>query len=129
MNLSTETPNANRHFAVGDVAEWSGIRRAGAAMAMARIAATNVFATLLSDESPGSDHAFAAFPHVPPMMGLAVASQTVTYGPKQGVKWGKELMEQTFGTDLGWASECLFSLLLLSLFARGGRLLIGGQIR
>ncbi|EOD46621.1 putative apoptosis inducing protein [Neofusicoccum parvum UCRNP2] len=104
MNISSGIPNAGRHFAIGDVVEWSGIRRAGAAMFMGRVAATNVFSMLLVEETPERQNTFSEFPEVPPMMALAVGSQTVTYGPKQGVKYGKELMQTTFGTDLGWSN-------------------------
>lgn len=43
------------------------------------------------------------FPEIPAVMGLAVGTQCVTWDGKE-VKWGKEIMEQSFGSDLGWAN-------------------------
>lgn len=108
MNLATDIPNARRIFAAGDVVHWTGIRRAGAAMFMGRVAATNVFSALLIDEDPDRKPACSEFPEVPPMMGIAIGTQTVTYGPKAGVNYGKELMAKTFGTDLGWENTLRF---------------------
>ena len=105
MHFSSAVPNAARHYAIGDVAAWSGIRRSGAGMAMGRVAATNILSSILQDEDPTRKSHTVDFPEVPPMMVLAVGSQAIWYGPKVGMKWGKEVMKETFGSDLGWDSE------------------------
>jgi hypothetical protein len=104
MAFPATEPNSNRHYAIGDICNVSGIKRAGAAMAMGRIVATNIFASLLRDEDPSYEFAYAEFPDVPPMMAIAIGKQAVTYGPSVGLKWGVEQLEVNFGHDLSWES-------------------------
>jgi NADH dehydrogenase FAD-containing subunit len=42
LNFPSDSPNYRRHFAVGDIAAWSGIKRCGAAMHMGHFAAENI---------------------------------------------------------------------------------------
>lgn len=91
-------------FAVGDIAAWSGIKRAGAALAMGKVAAVNLYSTLLSREKPDRTLELTEFPEVPPMMALAVGTQAISYGPTQGVLSGEDQMELLFQGDLGWES-------------------------
>jgi NADH dehydrogenase FAD-containing subunit len=52
QNLTFKTgPNKERHFGVGDVIAWSGIKRAGSAMVMGQAAAWNIFASILNLET------------------------------------------------------------------------------
>ncbi|CZR68822.1 related to pyridine nucleotide-disulphide oxidoreductase AMID-like [Phialocephala subalpina] len=102
LNFKSTAPNHLSHFAVGDIANWSGIKRCGAAMAMGHIAATNVYQQLLQKKF-GSEPKFAEFPEVPPMIALAVGKQAVLYGEKEGTTWGEDKMDMMFGSDLGWS--------------------------
>jgi hypothetical protein len=43
--------NKEHHFGVGDVIEWTGIKRAGSAMVMGQAAAWNIFASVLNSEA------------------------------------------------------------------------------
>lgn len=111
LSLEASLPNAACHYAVGDVVRWSGIKRAGAALAMGRIAAVNIFAGFVAAEAGHKGPIdLVAFPEVPPMMALAVGNQAVAFGPGQGVTHGKESMQMLFGDDLGWSSKCSRSL-------------------
>lgn len=147
MTLPSHIPNHASHFTIGDINDWSGIKRAGNAMSMAQIANVNVWSAMLSAEhsekqqfkrsscpsfktSPGtSDDEVvqikalaglsldgkndednekiaplfpqAQFPNIPAVMGLAIGSNTVTWDGTD-VKWGKDVMAASFGTDLGW---------------------------
>lgn len=102
LNFKPSTPNHTSHFAVGDIANWPGIKRCGAAMAMGHIAATNVYQQLLKAKF-GTEPKFAEFPEVPPMIALAVGKQAVLYGEKEGTTWGEDKMQTMFGSDLGWS--------------------------
>jgi len=160
MTLPSHVPNHALHFTIGDINDWSGIKRAGNAMSMAQIASVNVWSAMLSAEhfekqqfknpcfaSSGSIDAGletppstsddddvqvqaladlslngekdennqslaplfpqAQFPDIPAVMGLAIGSNTVTWDGTD-VKWGKELMAATFGTDLGWKATLTY---------------------
>ncbi len=48
LNFPIETPNASSHYAIGDVAAWSGIKRCGSAMSMGHLSAVNIHQQLLS---------------------------------------------------------------------------------
>lgn len=102
LNFKSCTPNHTSHFAIGDIANWSGIKRCGAAMAMGHIAATNISQQLLQRKF-GTEPKFVEFPEVPPMIALAVGKQAVLYGEKEGTTWGEDKMQMMFGDDLGWS--------------------------
>jgi NADH dehydrogenase FAD-containing subunit len=95
--------NTQNHFAVGDIASWSGIKRCGAAMAMGHIAAVNIHQQLLQ-QSTGKLAKFLEFPHVSPMIALAVGKEAVMYGEESGTTCGKAEMEMMFGQNLGFDS-------------------------
>jgi NADH dehydrogenase FAD-containing subunit len=59
------TPNDERHFAIGDLVAWSGIKRCGGAIAMGRTAAVNIYKQILSDVY-GIVPEFEEWPEVPP---------------------------------------------------------------
>lgn len=106
----TTAHHARRHFAVGDIAAWSGIKRCGAAMHMGHYAAFNIHQQLLSSSrtSPAkaldvAKPAFMSLAEHPPVIGLAVGRTAVTYGPADGVKSGADVEKIMFGGDLGWS--------------------------
>jgi hypothetical protein len=37
------------------------------------------------------------------MIGLALGNTAISYSPTEGIKWGKDVMQQMFGNDLGWS--------------------------
>lgn len=104
LQFASNIPNAESHYAVGDIAAWSGIKRCGAAMAMGFNAATNIHQQLL-ETIVGKKPDFVKFPDVPPMIGLAVGKKAVSYSPSQGVESGEKVMEMFFGDDLGFTSK------------------------
>lgn len=110
MNFTVDVPNSRNHFAVGDIAAWSGIKRCGAAMAMGNVAAANIHQQLLQQQL-GKTPKFINFPEVPPMIALAVGKQAVLYGQEDGTSCSEDLMEMMFGVDLGYSSMFFFSLL------------------
>ncbi|KAK7611881.1 hypothetical protein BKA81DRAFT_375608 [Phyllosticta paracitricarpa] len=135
MNLTSPIANARRHYACGDICRWSGIKRAGPAMVMGRVAATNVFHQLLHSEhlehnepwevvaDPDSVDHFdpaslkmrsspAVYPQVPPTMALAVGKQAIMYQPHVGVVWGSDQCAEVFGNDLGWTNSLRYLGLL-----------------
>jgi len=111
LTLASEDSKNPTHFAIGDIARVSGIKRAGAALRMGCVAAINIYAAMLAQEGLTEEPAYNDWPEVPPMIALAVGKQALTFGPGQGTKWGVDVMEQTFGDDLGWT----FSLRYLNL--------------
>jgi NADH dehydrogenase FAD-containing subunit len=117
-DLADTTPaNARRHFAVGDIAAWSGIKRCGAAMHMGHYAAYNIHQQILygdvvassssSDCGSGSGKEgkakFMSLEQFPNVIGLAVGKKAITYGPADGVKQGEDVEKLMFGGDLGWS--------------------------
>jgi NADH dehydrogenase FAD-containing subunit len=52
-------PNKERHFGVGDVIAWTGIKRAGSAMVMGQAAAWNIFASILNSETASNTSSIA----------------------------------------------------------------------
>ncbi|KUJ10931.1 FAD/NAD(P)-binding domain-containing protein [Mollisia scopiformis] len=102
LNFKNSTPNSSSHFAVGDIANWSGIKRCGAAMAMGHVTAVNIHQQLLQARF-GTEPMFAEFPEVPPMIALAAGKQAVLYGEKEGTTWGEDKMQMMFGDDLGYS--------------------------
>ena len=104
MNIAIDNPNSQKHFAVGDIASWSGIRRCGGAMHMGHIAALNIYQQLLSNQT-GCIPKFTEIAAFPAMIALAVGSKAVVYSPTKGTVSGEEQMKLYFGEDLGLTSE------------------------
>ncbi|RDW78292.1 FAD protein [Coleophoma crateriformis] len=100
LNFAPGAPNAKYHFAIGDLAKWSGIKRCGGAFHMGSYAAINIHQQLL--EKMGVKPNFVALDEYPAMIALAVGKQAVLYGPDDGTTWGRDKMEMMFGEDLGW---------------------------
>ncbi|KAF1942834.1 FAD/NAD(P)-binding domain-containing protein [Clathrospora elynae] len=99
--------NASSHFGVGDVIAWSGIKRAGSATVMGQAAAQNIYAAILNSELSASSEQYTTteLPAWDAVIGLAVGKQCLTYDPKNGIKYGVEVMKGYFGEDLGWAAN------------------------
>ncbi len=103
-------PNSTYHFGVGDVIQWTGIKRAGSATVMGQAAAINIYSSILNSElpetAPESDrHGQTELPSWDAVIGIAVGKQCLTYDPKNGIKYGVEVMQNYFGEDLGWAAS------------------------
>lgn len=106
---------ADRHFAVGDLIAWSGIKRCGAAMHEGRFAGLNIHQLMLqelsafSSSDAGEKHKpeFQELQEIPPMIGLAVGKKGLSYGPDVGMDSGEEVLKLFFGDDLGFKSKFL----------------------
>jgi NADH dehydrogenase FAD-containing subunit len=103
-------PNASSHFGVGDVIAWTGIKRAGSATVMGQAAAQNIYASILNSELPPSaveseKYALSELPAWGAVIGLAVGKQCLTFDPKNGMKYGVDVMQSYFGDDLGWTAS------------------------
>jgi NADH dehydrogenase FAD-containing subunit len=103
-------PNSTSHFGVGDVIAWSGIKRAGSATVMGQAAAQNIYSAMLNSELPTSAQESDRYietelPSWEAVIGIAVGKQCLTYDPKNGIKYGVEVMQNYFGDDLGWAAS------------------------
>lgn len=98
--FQSNIPNRGRHFAIGDIASWPGIKRCGGAMLHGHFAATNVHQLMLS-ESIGSKPEFMALQVAPPVIGLALGKTAVTYNQIEGTRSGEDLMASMFGEDMG----------------------------
>ncbi|KAL7626133.1 hypothetical protein AAE478_002903 [Parahypoxylon ruwenzoriense] len=94
--------NADAHFAVGDVVHWSGIKRCGSAMHQGRFAGLNIHQLMVRELQGGdAEPALNEIAPVPPMMGLAVGKNALSYGG-EGMKYGRQIMEWFFEDDLGF---------------------------
>ncbi|CAJ2506663.1 Uu.00g078490.m01.CDS01 [Anthostomella pinea] len=100
MQLAPETPNAASHFAVGDLIHWSGIKRCGAAMHEGKFAGLNIHQIMLQ-HIQGREPVFNRLGEIPPMIGLAVGKNAVSYGP-EGMNHGPQVMQRFFEDDLGF---------------------------
>jgi NADH dehydrogenase FAD-containing subunit len=112
LAFAPTTPLANHaaHFGVGDVIAWSGIKRAGSATVMGQAAAQNIYSAILNSELPASAPEAdrwgqTELPAWDAVIGIAVGKQCLTYDPKNGIKYGVDVMQAYFGDDLGWAAS------------------------
>ncbi|KAL3496592.1 hypothetical protein BJX62DRAFT_102102 [Aspergillus germanicus] len=94
-------PNAADHYAAGDVARWTGIKRAGAAMHQGHYAAKNIHQKMMS-RVYGTTPEFVELAEVEPGMGLALGKSAVGYFPTMGLQSGEETREMFFQGDLGF---------------------------
>ncbi|PNY26681.1 Thioredoxin reductase, partial [Tolypocladium capitatum] len=95
------TANNEYHFCAGDLAKWTGIKRAGAAMHGGHCVAQNIHKTVLKDRT-GQEPSFMDLQLVvPDMIGLAIGETAVASGP-DGTVSGKDVLESYFGDDLGF---------------------------
>ncbi|KAI1333568.1 FAD/NAD(P)-binding domain-containing protein [Xylariaceae sp. FL0016] len=98
--LSDTIPNAKSHFAVGDLIHWSGIKRCGGAMHEGKYAALNIHQMILQ-QIQGHEPVFNELNEIPPMIGLAVGKNAISYGP-EGMNHGPQVMWRFFEDDLGF---------------------------
>ncbi|KAI0887603.1 FAD/NAD(P)-binding domain-containing protein [Annulohypoxylon maeteangense] len=97
---SDKIRDSTKHFAVGDMINWSGIKRCGGAMHQGKYAGLNIHQLMLQ-EIQGKEPVFNEIAEVPPMIGLAVGKNALSYG-SDGVNHGKQVMEWFFEEDLGF---------------------------
>lgn len=93
-------PNADSHFAVGDVIRWSGIKRCGGALYAGKIAAVNIHQIMLR-QLRAKEPDFMKLGPTPPMIGLAVGRNGISYGA-EGMSYGPQVMQLFFEEDLGF---------------------------
>ncbi|KAH8201497.1 hypothetical protein TruAng_004345 [Truncatella angustata] len=98
---NNDIPNAESHFAIGDMINWSGIKRCGSAMHQGKYAGLNIH-QLMQRELVDKEVKFNEISEVPPMIGLAVGKVAVSYGPDDGMKSGPQVMQYFFENDLGF---------------------------
>lgn len=108
LQLSGDLPNAEYHFAAGDMINWSGIKRCGGAMHMGKLVAFNLYQIILRDQSAAKKKLkFKEMRQVPPMITIAVGREAVSYAPwPMGISSGKRMMKIFFEDDLGFRSRC-----------------------
>lgn len=131
MQFAPTIPNSAVHFAAGDIADTSGIRRVGRAFATGQCAGVNLMklltapSTSADSSSVPSDGATSSkeaedglydFPHVPPMISLALGDTACMYHPDTGVSGGKELYKSSFGPDLGLSGKLSPYIVLVFFF-------------
>ncbi|KAI1169544.1 hypothetical protein F4777DRAFT_208624 [Nemania sp. FL0916] len=100
LPVDSGVPNADAHFAVGDMIRWSGIRRCGGALYEGKIAALNLHQIILQ-QLQGREPDFTQLTEFPPMIGLAVGKNGISYGA-DGMKYGPQVMQLFFEDDLGF---------------------------
>ncbi|KAI3336954.1 FAD/NAD(P)-binding domain-containing protein [Xylariaceae sp. AK1471] len=100
MQLPTGVPNAESHFAVGDLIHWSGIKRCGGAMHEGKFAGWNVHQIMLQ-QLQDKEPVFNQLSEIPPMIGLAVGKNGISYG-NEGMNYGPQVMQYFFEDDLGF---------------------------
>jgi hypothetical protein len=103
LQLPAGVPNAESHFAVGDLIHWSGIKRCGGAMHMGKFAGWNIYQLMLQ-ELQGKEPELNKLDEIPPMIGLAVGKNGVSFGP-EGMNHGPQVMHYFFEEDLGFRSK------------------------
>ncbi|KAF5667580.1 pyridine nucleotide-disulfide oxidoreductase [Fusarium heterosporum] len=102
-NLQFEegTPNAEVHYAAGDINNWPGIKRCGGAMHHGHYVALNIHQSILSHKA-GHAPEFKELVVYPPVIGLAVGKKAVASSPDNGTVSGEEVAQACFRDDLGW---------------------------
>ncbi|KAI4718516.1 FAD/NAD(P)-binding domain-containing protein [Aureobasidium sp. EXF-10727] len=99
LRFKGEVPNADSHFAAGDIASWSGIKRCGGAMHMGHYCAINIHQDMLRHRY-GQTPSFKELSEFPNVMGLAVGKKAVVYDSTNGTASGEDLMDSYFDKDL-----------------------------
>ncbi|PKX93602.1 putative pyridine nucleotide-disulfide oxidoreductase AMID-like [Aspergillus novofumigatus IBT 16806] len=101
LQFPSTVPNASHHFAIGDLAAWSGVKRCGAAMHMGHYAGYNIHQLMLA-ECIASKPTFHELQEIPPMIGLCLGKTAVSYHPVDGVKEGEDILASMFGDDMAY---------------------------
>lgn len=105
LQFQNKIPNAPHHFAIGDIASWAAIKRCGGAMHMGYYAANNVHQLMLEEctKTPADFLKLQDAP--PPVIGLALGDNAVSYTSDDGTQHGKHLLKSMFGDDMGYSSK------------------------
>lgn len=75
-------------------------------MIMGSVAGANVYSLLVAQHNPSWPLAMEPYVQLKPKMALSVGDSAVCYSSdEEGVRFGKDLVEPLFGTDLGWSSK------------------------
>ena len=96
-------PNFSCHYAVGDVASWTGMKRVGNSIAMGSIVGHNIYQSILRSEDldpESGKRPLLEFPKVDPMMGLVIGKYCVSYYKEGGLEHGAETLDKYFSDDL-----------------------------
>ncbi|OQE38026.1 hypothetical protein PENCOP_c009G05503 [Penicillium coprophilum] len=104
LQFAADVPNKEYHYAAGDIASWSGIKRGGAAMHQAHLAAVNIHQQMLAKRY-NTKPKFVELVEVAPMMALALGNTAVGYFPAMGLSSGNEIRNMFFNDDLGYESK------------------------
>lgn len=104
---------AGDHYAAGDVARWSGIKRGGAAMHQGHYAARNIHQKMMA-KVYGTTPEFMVLEEVQAGMGIALGETALSYFPSMGLGEGKETKKIFFEDDLGFMSMFIPYLSLFS---------------
>ncbi|KAI4848528.1 FAD/NAD(P)-binding domain-containing protein [Aureobasidium sp. EXF-8845] len=99
LRFDSNVPNASSHFAAGDIASWSGIKRCGGAMHMGHYCAINIHQDMLKQRY-GQLPNYKELSKFPNVMGLAVGKKAVVFDSTSGTASGEGLMASYFGNDL-----------------------------
>ncbi|KAG9631179.1 FAD/NAD(P)-binding domain-containing protein, partial [Aureobasidium melanogenum] len=99
LRFNGNVPNADSHFAAGDIASWSGIKRCGGAMHMGHYCAINIHQDMLKHRY-GQTPVYKELSEFPNIMGLAVGKKAVIFDTTTGTASGEDLMASYFGEDL-----------------------------
>ncbi|KAI1324317.1 FAD/NAD(P)-binding domain-containing protein [Xylariaceae sp. FL0255] len=100
MQVPSCVPNADAHFAIGDLIHWSGIKRCGGAMHQGKFTGWNIHQIMLQ-QLQGKQPEFNELGHIPPMIGLAVGKNGLSFG-SDGMNHGPQVMQRFFEDDLGF---------------------------
>lgn len=96
-------------FAAGDIVNLPGIKLGGTAMVMGSVAAANIYSLLVAQNKQSWSVAMEPYIPMEPKMALSVGNSAVCYTTgDDGIRYGKELVEPIFGSDLGWSSKSHF---------------------
>lgn len=106
LQFSGDVPNKEYHYAAGDLACWSGIKRGGAAMHQAHFAAVNIHQRMLV-QLYKMEPKFKELAEVEPGMALALGKTAVGYFPTMGLSAGDEIRNMFFNEDLGYGSKLI----------------------
>jgi hypothetical protein len=99
-----------RVFAAGDITSLPGIKLGGTAMVMGSVAGANVYSSLVAQYNPTWPSAMEPYVEMKPKMALSVGDSAVCFSSGDDeVRFGKELVEPLFGSDLGWSSKSHFT--------------------
>ncbi|QQK48456.1 Pyridine nucleotide-disulfide oxidoreductase AMID-like, putative [Penicillium digitatum] len=100
LQFSGAVPNAEHHWAVGDLTAWEGIKRCGGAMHMGHYAALNIHQHMMA-ECTGGKPDYQTLQPFPAVIGLALGKTAVSFTPSEGTREGEDLMQTLFGKDMG----------------------------